>query len=625
MRRKFYLLAGTVLLMMQGIAQTAVTNLSYGSATIGKLYPKGNKVYFICKYAADAQEWFSLNTSNNTLTQITNDHHHNSGGTIFRTPYLIGDNVFVASAKPTALQDIEFSRFNLTTETEQWVDLYPGMNGVNPNYSDPIVYAEDPSNGYVYMRPALASGNQLHYWKPSDNSVTKVSNVTGGIGQNSSIGMVFIGDTIYTAATINAADGLLCMHKTNGGYRFLTGGQFKNARDINLVNNKIYFSGRNNAAFPDDDYNLYVYRPTTGAAVKLTTFTTTEADGNMTSFVGPNGTLYVNVTYYNTNPLQGSFFSVNTTTDAVTYRTGPSATERNSFFYATNTHVYAVRNSGTTRDFYKIQLSDNSSTKINSSSFSAATVGYLASNGRIYFSATDASYGSELYELNLANDVITRQTDINSGTANAAPANFVELNNKLYFSAVTGVSATLDREIYSFNLPSGTLPVSWLSFTAQKQPDQVLLQWQTATEQNSRSFTVQHSEDGIHFASLGTVAAAGNSGTTRSYQFTHTKPSPADNYYRVALTNTDGSLSYSAVKRVNYPAAEFVVINNPVINQQIEINSFSNQYVQVFSNEGRQVLSTRLAKGINKINVAHLTAGTYFVRTANSSRQIILQ
>ncbi len=633
MKKKLLAFTCIVFVFANVFSQTAVTSLPYGSSTISKLFLKGTSFYFLGKPAADAQEWYRFNTSTNTLTQLTNDHYRTTGGTIFRAPSRIGDNVFVATAKPTTQQDIEFSRFDLTTGTEaQWIDLFPGIssNGISPNYSDPIVYGEDPATGYVYFRPSIAGeGNQMHYWKPSDNSITKLASVGGstGIGQNSSSFIVFIGDTLYSSATINATDGLLCMHKSNGGYRFVNGGLFKNVRDLVVLNNKLYFSGRNNAAFPDDDYNMYVYNPSaTNGPVRLTAYTNTEADGNLTAFtVGPDGTLYANVTFYSTNPAQGSFFSVNPTTDVVTYRNGPTTLDRHSYLFSTLTHVYVVRITGTTRDIYKIKLSDNSSTKINTSSYTSSTAGVFASNNRFYFSATEATYGAELYEIDLATDVVTRRSDINAGAASATPANFVQLGTKLYFSAATGAGATLDREIYAFDLPGTVLPVSLLNFTAQKQAAVVSLSWRTASEQNSRAFNIQHSEDGLQFKTIGTVAAAGNSSSTRAYSFTHSNPGKGENYYRLQQTDIDGKSMLSAVRKIQIEYSDIVLLNNPVVHKQIQLKSDSKQLLTVTNNEGKLLLKTTVTKGFNTIDASNLPAGIYFVRTANGSQKVLLQ
>lgn len=284
-----------------------------------------------------------------------------------------------------------------------------------------------------------------------------------------------------------------------------------------------------------------------------------------------------------------------------------------------------VRITGTTRDIYKIKLADNSSTKINSSSFTASTVGAYASNNRFYFSATDATYGAELYEIDLATDAVTRRSDINPAAATAFPANFVQVGSKLYFSAVVGTGATLDRELYSFDLPGTVVPVSGLGFTAQKQAGHVLLNWQTATEQNSRSFNIQHSEQGVAFKTVGAVQAAGNSSNTQRYQFTHQQPAKGYNYYRLEQTDIDGRSSYSAVAKVFFENTGFSLLTSPVGNKQVQVYSSNKQVLSLLTSDGRRMMKINLTEGVNTINVAHLPAGIYLLRTANNSEKLILQ
>ena len=78
---------------------------------------------------------------------------------------------------------------------------------------------------------------------------------------------------------------------------------------------------------------------------------------------------------------------------------------------------------------------------------------------------------------------------------------------------------------------SFTLPVSWLSFTAHKQTSGALLNWSTALEQGTDSYTIQHSIDGVSWKTIGVKPAAGNSSTIQQYTFIHPHPAAGINYY----------------------------------------------------------------------------------------------
>src|SRR5258708_11364190 len=95
----------------------------------------------------------------------------------------------------------------------------------------------------------------------------------------------------------------------------------------------------------------------------------------------------------------------------------------------------------------------------------------------------------------------------------------------------TGLTTALDNSVNSNNgvlanfLLSGTtsnftthgllnpLPVTLTVFTAIRSGNEAVLQWQTATEENSRNFVIERSSDGKPSPDTGPVAAAGDSKT----------------------------------------------------------------------------------------------------------------
>jgi hypothetical protein len=98
---------------------------------------------------------------------------------------------------------------------------------------------------------------------------------------------------------------------------------------------------------------------------------------------------------------------------------------------------------------------------------------------------------------------------------------------------------------------NATLPVHLLQFTASLVNGQALLKWQTAMEQNSSYFVVQHSTDGVSWKNIGTVKAAGESQVVQNYQFLHTAPANGMNYYRLIETDIDGKQQTSKVLPVD--------------------------------------------------------------------------
>jgi len=94
------------------------------------------------------------------------------------------------------------------------------------------------------------------------------------------------------------------------------------------------------------------------------------------------------------------------------------------------------------------------------------------------------------------------------------------------------------------------LPVELVYFKGSKDDGGVLLNWRTASEKNNAYFQIEHSNDGIHFQSLGRIDGAGNSAAIRNYAFRDLNPFGADNYYRLKQVDFDGKFAYSNIVQI---------------------------------------------------------------------------
>lgn len=83
-------------------------------------------------------------------------------------------------------------------------------------------------------------------------------------------------------------------------------------------------------------------------------------------------------------------------------------------------------------------------------------------------------------------------------------------------------------------------------FTAKSEPDAILLEWKTGTEDNLNRFEVERAaSDPNNFVQIGTVNAIGSN----SYYFyrdeMNTNAMSPIYYYRLKLVNTNGQYTYS--------------------------------------------------------------------------------
>lgn len=173
------------------------------------------------------------------------------------------------------------------------------------------------------------------------------------------------------------------------------------------------------------------------------------------------------------------------------------------------------------------------------------------------------------------------------------------------------------------------LPIALSNFSATEKDCKVTLNWSTATEENTASFTILRSEDGMNFNTIvARVAAAGYSSVTRNYQVTDLKPA-FNNYYRLVETDKDGRMKMYNILRVSAAdcgGGSIVkgVVPNPSQYQPaiIIVNNGNARIaiINIYDAQGRlqSQQTNALVKGENTIilDTESLPAGTYFVKVS---------
>lgn len=193
---------------------------------------------------------------------------------------------------------------------------------------------------------------------------------------------------------------------------------------------------------------------------------------------------------------------------------------------------------------------------------------------------------------------------------NTLAGNHGQLNN----FQLTGTSSNFNS--HSLNIVP--LPVSLTKFTARKSGTQAVLQWQTASEQNSRDFTIQRSPDGKNFTVIGVVASAGNSSNATDYTFTDQTPLDGANYYRLKQTDLDEKFTYSPLRLVNFGTTgklQWHATGKHTV--EVTLQQGNNENFAVSDVNGRVVTQGQLSYG--KTQITGLPAGIYFVRVISGT------
>jgi|JI6StandDraft_1071083.scaffolds.fasta_scaffold06448_3 CubicO group peptidase (beta-lactamase class C family) len=201
-----------------------------------------------------------------------------------------------------------------------------------------------------------------------------------------------------------------------------------------------------------------------------------------------------------------------------------------------------------------------------------------------------------------------------------------------YTSCTTGFYCVEEKTFkYVDNWINRTsLPVRIVQFIGNKKEGTVELNWQTATETNNASFTIEKSSDGVNFKQLANIASAhsdGNSNQITNYAYTDVLPYKGNNYYRLSQTDKDGKITKHQTIQVRYSGSANIlqlqsVFPNPIIDNKVNyvvtVPTTTTIYTKVLDITGKII-------SVNKQTVlAGTTTNSLFVKALASGSYMLL-
>ena len=194
---------------------------------------------------------------------------------------------------------------------------------------------------------------------------------------------------------------------------------------------------------------------------------------------------------------------------------------------------------------------------------------------------------------------------------------------RLTVTDAAGLSTTDYSDIYPQCI-SSPLPLILKSFMVKSNEDRNnLLRWVTEAENSVDHFQLEKSSNGMSFKTIGKISAK-NGPLQNDYSFTDENPFKGFNYYRLKMSDKDGSLKYSFVVKINSgvkPEETLSVSPNPV-NTKISVStgfsSRQNVVLRILDINGRQLLTKNVVSvtGSNTFvidDLRNIPAGTYFI------------
>ena len=189
-----------------------------------------------------------------------------------------------------------------------------------------------------------------------------------------------------------------------------------------------------------------------------------------------------------------------------------------------------------------------------------------------------------------AGDVLLGSTTL---TANNT-ASIISITNPLYKNktyylgkATTAPGCYTNSATFRVTNTCGALPVTLMQFNASKQRTGVVLNWQTALEENNEGFEIQRRIGNGAYEKIAFVSSLASNGTGGNTNYSFTDKASLPNgvaYYRLRQIDFDGKSNYSEIRAIR---------NN---SQQI--------FVTIYPNPARGTTQIVFPEGTGPVDVA---------------------
>jgi fimbrial isopeptide formation D2 family protein len=190
----------------------------------------------------------------------------------------------------------------------------------------------------------------------------------------------------------------------------------------------------------------------------------------------------------------------------------------------------------------------------------------------------------------------------------------------IYFDYNLPVQTNTEKTIVS----SLVLPVTLISFDAQKEGKRNILTWRISGQRDLKIFEIERSVAG-GFDKIGLVSAH----TNNKFSFIDPNPSTSINHYRIKMVDYDGKHSYSPIRKVDNRSNFAVNIYPNPVKDNLILNISSDKgttiQVEIAGIDGKTLISKSLTVQpggtISTLNISHLSSGSYFLKIVNDKKE----
>jgi hypothetical protein len=212
-------------------------------------------------------------------------------------------------------------------------------------------------------------------------------------------------------------------------------------------------------------------------------------------------------------------------------------------------------------------------------------------------------------------DMLIKLSDPEPTLAANIKYNIQVANGGALWETATG----LNKLNHTVNLRSGSgiLPVKIISFSGQMINGNAKIDWTVNNDITVKEFETEYSTDGITFTKIDKQNFIVSKTDYTTY---HSTVFQDVLFYRLKVLQTDGSILYSNIIRLNGSKDDRIVLKTNLCTSDIEITSHYNNIgnISIYSLEGKLVYKGKINNQTVILNCYNWARGTYFLHTENN-------
>jgi Domain of unknown function (DUF4832)/Domain of unknown function (DUF4874)/Secretion system C-terminal sorting domain len=212
-------------------------------------------------------------------------------------------------------------------------------------------------------------------------------------------------------------------------------------------------------------------------------------------------------------------------------------------------------------------------------------------------------------------DMLLKLSDPEPSLATNIKYNIQFANGGSLWESTTG----LNKLNHTVNLRSGSgvLPIKIISFSGQMINGNAKIDWKVNNDILGEHFETEYSTDGINFKKIDYQNFILNKLDYTTY---HSTVFQDVVFYRLKVLQTDGSIFYSNIIKLNGSKDDRLVLKTNLCTSDVEITShyYNIGNISIYNLEGKLVYKGKINNQTVIINCANWARGTYFLQSENN-------